>query len=73
LALASGNLNVAFEAGKELKEKDLFNRLAQTALQLGNLDITEKCYQIMRSLDKLNFFYAATGQINKLRKMQGVA
>jgi hypothetical protein len=27
----------------------------------------------MRSLDKLNFFYAATGQINKLRKMQGVA
>jgi len=71
--LASGNLNVAFEAGKELKEKDLFNRLAQTALQLGNLDITEKCYQIMRSLDKLNFFYATTGQINKLRKMQGVA
>jgi coatomer protein complex subunit alpha (xenin) len=64
---------VAFDAAKELKEKDLFNRLAQTALSLGNLEITEKCYQVMRSLDKLDFFYAVTGQVNKLRKMQGVA
>jgi len=52
---------VAFDAAKELKEKDLFNRLAQTALSLGNLEITEKCYQVMRSLDKLDFFYAVTG------------
>jgi hypothetical protein len=28
LALASGNIHVAFEAAKELKEKDNFNRLA---------------------------------------------
>ena len=69
MALASGNIHVAFEAAKELKEKDNFNKLAQTALQLGNLEITEKCYQLTRSLDKLNFFYAATGSISKLRKM----
>ena len=28
LALASGNMQVAFEAAKEIKEKDNFNRLA---------------------------------------------
>ena len=73
LAIASGNINVAFEAAKVIKEKDNFMRLAQTSLQLGNLEITEKCYQIMRSFDKLNFFYAVTGCVGKLRKMQGVA
>lgn len=73
LAIASGNIQVAFDAAKELKEKDNFLKLAQTALLLGNYEITEKCYQIIRSLDKLNFFYASTGSINKIRKMQAVA
>ena len=66
-------MQVAFEAAKEIKEKDNFMRLAQTALLLGNQDITEKCYQIGRQFDKLNFFYATTGSIGKLRKMQNVA
>ena len=73
LALASGNMQVAFEAAKETKDKDSFNKLAQTALALGNLDITEKCYQIGRQLDKLNFLYSTTGAVGKLRKMQAVA
>ena len=69
LAIASGNVNVAFEAAKEIKEKDNFVKLAQTSQLLGNLEITEKCFQIVRQLDKLNFFYAATGSVGKLRKM----
>ena len=73
LALASGNLNVAFDAAKELKEKDNFLKLSQCAQLLGNYEIVEKCYQIMRSFDKLNFFYVTTGSINKLKKMQSVA
>lgn len=73
LAIASGNVAVAFEAAKELKEKDNFLRLAQTAMALGNYEITEKCYQIVRSFDKLNFFYLATGSFNKLKKMQQVS
>ena len=44
LAIASGHINVAFEAAKELKDKDNFMKLAQTAQMLGNYDITEKCY-----------------------------
>jgi len=44
LAIASGNIHVAFDAAKELKEKDNFLKLAQTALMLGQYEITEKCY-----------------------------
>lgn len=42
-------------------------------MMLGNLEAAEKCFQIIRSLDKLNFFYATTGSISKLKKMQAVA
>jgi coatomer protein complex subunit alpha (xenin) len=66
-------MQVAFEAAKELKDKDDFQRLGQTAQLLGNLEVSEKCLQIGKQFDKLNFFYAATGQMGKLRKMQGVA
>lgn len=44
MAIASGNVTVAFEAAKELKEKDNFLKLAQTATVLGNYEITEKCF-----------------------------
>jgi hypothetical protein len=42
-------------------------------MALGNYDITEKCYQLTRQFDKLNFFYENTGSLSKLNKMQGVA
>ena len=47
--------------------------MAQTAISLGNYNITERCFQETRSFDRLNFFYAVTGSTEKLRKMQGVA
>lgn len=73
LALACGNLQVALEAARELNEKDCYMKLAQTAMALGNYEITEACYQVTRSFDKLNFFYAATGSLGKLQKMSAVA
>jgi coatomer subunit alpha len=69
LALSCGNLQVGLETAKQLKEKDLFLKLAQTALALGNYEIPEKCYQLNREFDKLNFFYATTGSQDKLHKM----
>jgi len=30
-------------------------------MALGNYEITEKCYQLSKQFDKLNFFYATTG------------
>jgi hypothetical protein len=73
LALASGNIDVAFDAAKELKQKDNFLRLAQSAMLLGNYDVVEKSYQIIKQFDKLNFFYAHTGSHAKLKKMMVVA
>ena len=69
LAIACGNLQVAFDSAKDLNDKECFNKLAQTSMALGNYEITEKCYQITRQLNKLNFFYATTGSIQKLNKM----
>ena len=70
LALASGNIQVAYEAAQELKEPELFVRLAQTAVTLGNYDITEKCFWQVRAYDKLNFFYATTGSWQKMLQMR---
>jgi len=42
-------------------------------MALGNYAITEKCYQLTRQFDKLNFFWATTGSLSKLHKMQAVA
>ncbi len=40
---------------------------------LGNYEIAEKCYQLIRAFDKLNFFYMAQGSFGKIKKMQAVA
>jgi len=72
LAISSGNIQVALDAARELKEKDAFLKLAQLALTLGNYEITEKCLQAVKSLDKLNFFYSVTGSFGKLHKMQSL-
>lgn len=47
--------------------------MAQTALALGNLEIPERCYQANKALEKLNFFYAATGSTDKMQKMGQLA
>jgi len=36
---------------------------------LGNPEVAEKCMQIIRSFDKLNFFYTITGSVSKLKRM----
>ena len=40
---------------------------------LGNAEVSEKCMQVGREMDKLNMLYCVTGQVNKLRKMGSVA
>jgi len=73
LAIACGNIQVALESAKDLQDKECFSKLAQTAIALGNYQITEQCYQMTRQFDKLNFFYTTTGSLSKLQKMQNVA
>ena len=66
MALASGNIQVALDAAMELKEPKLIDRLSQTAISLGNYQITERCHRENKMFDKLNFFYAVTGSTGRL-------
>ena len=68
--MASGNIQVALDAALELKDPQLLDRLSQTAVSLGNYQITERCHRENRQFDKLNFFYAVTGSTQRLQKMQ---
>ena len=73
LALESGNLGVALSVAKQLKEKSCFQALASKALLLGQLQVAEQCYQLVRDCSKLSFLYGATGAYPKLMKMPQVS
>jgi coatomer subunit alpha len=73
LALESGNLTEAEACAVQLERKDSWERLAATALKVGNHQIVEKCYQRMRAFDKLSFLYLITGSKGKLQKMGKIA
>ena len=55
LALKSGKLEEAKEAAETLKEKVYFDKLAEKAMMMGELDITEFCYVKSQNIDKLIF------------------
>lgn len=73
LALQCGNIEVALEAAKSLDEKSSWDKLAEAALQTGNHQIVEMCYQRTKNFDKLSFLYLITGNLDKLRKMMKIA
>ncbi|KPJ05405.1 Coatomer subunit alpha [Papilio xuthus] len=73
LALQCGNIEVALEAAKSLDETDAWDQLAKAALNIGNHQIVEMCYQRTKNFDKLTFLYLVTGNIEKLCKMMKIA
>ncbi|XP_041985120.1 coatomer subunit alpha isoform X2 [Aricia agestis] len=73
LALACGNIEAALDAAKSLDDAAAWDRLAEAALQTGNHQIVEMCYQRTKNFDKLSFLYLITGNLDKLRKMMKIA
>eukprot|EP00794_Sanderia_malayensis_P012655 gene12655-13955_t len=69
LALECGNLEVAVEAAKTLDDKGCWEKLSEMALQHGNHQVVEMCYQRIKNFDRLSFLYLITGNTEKLRKM----
>ena len=67
LALKSGKLDEAKEAAEKLNEKIYYDKLAEKAMIMGKLDITEFCYVKSKNIDKLLFFYTITGKQDKLK------
>merc|ERR1712168_1701487 len=73
LALECGNLEVAEEAAKAMDDKTCWEKLGQAALLQGSHNIVEKAYQRTKNMEKLQFFYLITGNLEKLRKMMKIA
>ncbi|EMC95760.1 hypothetical protein BAUCODRAFT_34527 [Baudoinia panamericana UAMH 10762] len=73
LAIECGNLDVAVEMAKQLDRPKLWQRLSTEALAHGNHQVVEMTYQKLRNFDKLSFLYLATGDTDKLRRMQKIA
>ena len=72
LAIQSGKLEEAFAVAEQLKDKIYYNKLAEYAMLVGNLKITEACYVRAQNLDKLMFFYFLSGKFDKLKKLEAI-
>jgi coatomer protein complex subunit alpha (xenin) len=73
LAIDSGNLEVAYKTCNELKERELYRRLAEEALRQGNHQLVDMALQQTRSYEALSFLYLVTGKTEKLEKMLSIA
>ncbi|EGV65925.1 hypothetical protein CANTEDRAFT_101526 [Yamadazyma tenuis ATCC 10573] len=73
LALESGNLAVALEEAKKLNNNSIWEKLAEEALNEGNIEIVEFCYQNLHLFDKLSFLYVYKGDTERLNKMATIA
>lgn len=73
LAVECGNLEVAVDMAKEIDRPKLWTRLGSEALNQGNHQVVEMCYQKLRSFDKLSFLYLVTGDTEKLNRMAKIA
>ena len=73
LALDCGNIEVALEAAKSLEDKACWDRLGEAALQQGNVEVVELCYQRTQNMNKLSFLYLLNGNTEKLKKMMKIS
>jgi coatomer protein complex subunit alpha (xenin) len=73
LAIECGNLEVALEMAKDIDRPKLWTRLGAEALNQGNHQVVEMCYQKLRSFDKLSFLYLVSGDVEKLQRMAKIA
>lgn len=73
LALDCGNIDVALEAAKSLEDKAAWERLGEAALQQGNVDVVELCYQRTQNMNKLAFLYLLNGNTDKMKKMMKIS
>lgn len=73
LALECGNLTVALEEAEKLDNNYIWERLSDEALDEGNLEVVELCYQRLQLFDKLSFLYLYKGDNERLNKMTTIA
>ena len=73
LAVECGNLDVALETAEAINAPEIWARLGEVALKLGEHRIVERAYQKNKDFDQLSFLYLLTGNQEKLAKMTTIA
>lgn len=75
LGIESCNLEAAHEAAVQADRRDLWSRLAEEALMLGNVAMAEECLGRIGDRGRLGFLHLVTGNVAQLaqlaRQVQG--
>lgn len=69
LGVESGDLESALDAACEIDKKEVWNRLADGAMALGNFIIAEKCLLKTDDRSRLSFLYLITGNFEKMKTL----
>jgi hypothetical protein len=72
LAVKVGNLEEAETMALRLGDKEIWGKLGEAALLLGNVEVAEMALQNSDNLARLSFLYVVTGQLDKLQTMTRV-
>ncbi|KAJ6236485.1 coatomer subunit alpha [Anaeramoeba flamelloides] len=73
LAILSNNLSIALDLATKLNKDFFWKQLSSLALENGNIDLVETCYQKCYDFEKLSFLYLITGNLTNLRKIQNIS
>ena len=69
LSLEFGHIAEALEAAKQLRKREVWERLHREALRLGNVDVAEKAAIANHDIPALQFLYLLTGNATKMTKL----
>jgi coatomer protein complex subunit alpha (xenin) len=73
LSLQCGNLAAAQECAEQLDKPDCWRRLAAEAMRHGDVEKAEFCCTKTKDFERLALMYAATGNVDKLRRLLKIA
>ena len=71
LSLEFGHIAEALEAAKQIRKKEVWERLHKEALRVGNVEIAEKAAIANHDIPALQFLYLLTGNGAKMGKLAG--
>jgi coatomer protein complex subunit alpha (xenin) len=69
LGIECCDLDCAYEAAEKMGSDDMWNRLADEAMMIGNFVLAEKCFRRVGNHSRLSFLHLLTGNVSKLQSV----
>jgi len=73
LALSAGYLETALDMARQMDDDEAWSSLAEKAMEYGQVQLAELCFQRLRNLERLLFLYVLTGNWEKLERLYDIA